>query len=54
MNITIFKKELSNEGRILLRPSGTEELIRIMVEAKTEELTNLYCEKLEKIIREKY
>lgn len=49
-----IQKELSNEGRILLRPSGTEELIRIMVEAKTEELTNLYCEKLEKIIREKY
>ena len=29
---------LNGEGRILLRPSGTESLIRVMVEAKTTEL----------------
>ena len=29
---------LHGEGRILLRPSGTEALIRVMVEAKTTEL----------------
>ena len=29
---------LNGEGRILLRPSGTEALIRVMVEAKTTEL----------------
>ena len=30
--------ELNGEGRILLRPSGTEALIRVMVEAKTTEI----------------
>ena len=29
---------LNGEGRILLRPSGTEALIRVMVEAKTTEM----------------
>jgi phosphoglucosamine mutase len=30
------KAELGSRGRILLRPSGTEELVRVMVEAPTE------------------
>ncbi len=32
------EEELNGEGRILIRPSGTEALIRVMVEAKTDEL----------------
>ena len=28
---------LGGDGRVLVRPSGTEPLIRVMVEAKTEE-----------------
>ena len=31
------RKRLGGAGRILVRPSGTEALIRVMVEAKTEE-----------------
>jgi phosphoglucosamine mutase len=31
------EKRLGGAGRILVRPSGTEALIRVMVEAKTEE-----------------
>ncbi len=31
-------KELNNNGRILVRPSGTEPLIRVMVEAETDEI----------------
>ena len=30
--------ELAGEGRILIRASGTEPLIRVMVEAKTDEI----------------
>lgn len=40
------EEALNGEGRILLRPSGTEALIRVMVEAKTEELANMHAEEL--------
>lgn len=49
-----IEEELSNNGRILLRASGTENLIRVMVEAKTNELTDIYCERVAKIVRNKY
>ena len=42
---------LGDEGRILLRPSGTEALIRVMVEAKTEEMANAYAETLVKVVK---
>ena len=32
------EKELEGNGRILLRASGTENLIRVMVEASSDEL----------------
>ena len=38
------EKELEGNGRILLRASGTENLIRVMVEASSDELTDKYCE----------
>ena len=45
-------KRLEGNGRILLRPSGTENLVRVMVEAETDELCNemaeLVVEKLKK------
>ena len=48
------EKELEGNGRILLRASGTENLIRVMVEASSNELTDKYCEQVAKIVREKF
>lgn len=39
------------EGRILVRPSGTEALIRVMVEAKTQEQARACAESLAKLIK---
>ena len=45
--------ELGNDGRILVRPSGTEPLIRVMVEAATDELCKQYVSRVVDLIREK-
>lgn len=44
---------LSDEGRILLRPSGTESLIRVMVEAKTEEICRDCIDRVNRVIKDK-
>lgn len=49
-NIT---EELGDSGRILVRPSGTEPLIRIMVEAENEEICNKHIDTVSKIIEDK-
>lgn len=46
-------KKLGDEGRILVRPSGTEPLIRVMVEAKTDELCHKYVYEIIDFIKEK-
>jgi phosphoglucosamine mutase len=48
-----IEAELGEDGRVLLRASGTENLIRIMVEAKTQEICNEKSSRLAKIIRDK-
>jgi phosphoglucosamine mutase len=35
--VATAETELGDTGRVLLRPSGTEQLVRVMVEAATEE-----------------
>lgn len=40
------EKELGDSGRILVRPSGTEPLIRVMVEAENEQLCDKYVSKV--------
>ena len=45
-------KALNGDGRMLLRASGTEPKIRVMVEAKTDEICEEYVDKLIAIIKE--
>ncbi len=42
---------LEGRGRVLVRPSGTEQLVRVMVEAPTEEETDAVCGRLVAIVR---
>lgn len=49
-NIT---EDLGDSGRIIVRPSGTEPLIRIMVEAENEEICNKHIDTVSKIIEDK-
>lgn len=44
--------EMNGEGRILVRPSGTEPLLRVMAEAPTDEKVNYYVDKIADIVRE--
>ena len=44
-------REFDGKGRVLLRPSGTEPLIRVMVEGEDTKLVNAYAEELAGIVR---
>ena len=51
-----FLKEIESDitiGRLLVRPSGTEPKIRIMVEASEKKVAEKYAKDIEKIIRSK-
>ena len=45
-------KALAGDGRMLLRASGTEPKIRVMVEAKTDEICEKYVDQLIEVIKE--
>lgn len=47
-----IKNELSSEGRILIRESGTEPVIRIMVEAETNQICDSYIERVYNVIKQ--
>ena len=44
---------LGDEGRVLVRASGTEPLVRVMVEAATEELAHGCAERIATVVRER-
>lgn len=43
--------EMAGNGRILVRPSGTEPLVRVMAEAPTEELCETYVDRIVTIVK---
>ena len=47
------EKELGEDGRLLLRESGTEPVIRVMVEAETEELCEKYVDRIVQVLHDK-
>ena len=51
--ITSVEKVLGKDGRILVRESGTEPVIRVMVEAGTDDICEKYVDDVIDVIREK-
>ncbi|PYZ91911.1 phosphoglucosamine mutase [Salipaludibacillus keqinensis] len=49
--IRVVEAEMHGEGRILVRPSGTEPLVRVMAEAPSVELCETYVEKIVEVIK---
>lgn len=50
--IAEVEAEMNGNGRILVRPSGTEPLVRVMAEALTEEQCQSYVERIAEVVKE--
>lgn len=51
--IESVEKELGDTGRVLVRVSGTEPLVRVMLEGKDEEKINVLAQEIAEVIRER-
>ena len=47
-----MEAEMAGNGRILVRPSGTEPLLRVMAEAPTDEEVNYYVDTIANVVRD--
>ncbi|MGY4691723.1 phosphoglucosamine mutase [Salibacterium sp. K-3] len=46
------EEEMDGSGRILVRPSGTESLVRVMAEAETKELCDKYVQEVADVVKQ--
>lgn len=51
--MTKVEVEMNEEGRILVRPSGTEPLVRVMVEAATDEDAERFAQQIADVVQDK-
>lgn len=51
--VELLKQEFKDDGRVIVRASGTEPVIRIMIEGEDERLINSKAQKLAEIIKQK-
>ena len=50
--VSAAEETMGDRGRVLLRPSGTEPLIRVMVEADNTDLADLHAESIAKVVQD--
>lgn len=50
--IKLVEDKMAGDGRVLVRPSGTESLLRVMAEAKTQELCDAYVNEIADVVKE--
>ena len=48
--IDSVEKHMAGDGRVLVRPSGTQELLRVMAEGPTQEITQEYVDRIVKVV----
>ena len=51
--VSAASRELGDAGRVLLRPSGTEPLVRVMVEAPTQDQARTVAERLAAVVKDR-
>ena len=51
--INSLEKMFEGNGRVLIRPSGTESLVRVMIEGNDQKILDKEARKLAKLIEEK-
>jgi phosphoglucosamine mutase len=53
-DIRVVEAALGDDGRVLLRASGTEPLVRVMVEAASDEIARTLAERLADVVRSRF
>jgi phosphoglucosamine mutase len=51
--VAMEEAALGGRGRVLLRPSGTEPVVRVMVEAPTDETARSVADRLAGVVRDR-